>query len=261
MRATFAASLSVAAALLPFAAGHASAAVVITLNQVNGDAAPRTVTIYLDADKFRLTTDATDVIFRGDRDTVWVTRAKSKTYLELTPETMARTAAAMNDTMAAAREKLAALPEAQRKQIEAMMGAKGAALAATSPPPPTYEKAGDNRTVGAWSCTPYRVVAAAKASTEFCIAKLDDLGLSADDIKPFARFAAFAAKLRGAMAQWGGSSFSWDFDSMRKAVGFEGFPIESKTSFEGGKRVVVNTVQSIQHEDMPAGESRPPARL
>ena len=253
MRLTHAASLFAAVASSPFA-GAASAGVIITLSQVEGTAPPKPMTMYCDADKFRMDFDpqGVAVIFRGDLGKMWVLTAKTKTYLEITPETAARLASAASDAMALARQKLAALPEAQRKQIEALMASKTPALAATPPAPPTYEKAGDNRTVGEWTCAPYRIIAGDKLSGETCIAKIEDLGLTADDLKPLARYGAFAAKLRGAMAPAGGPLSTGSYDAMRKAIGFDGFPVESKLTIEGGARTLVNTLQSIRHDDLAA---------
>ena len=71
--------------------------------------------------------------------------------------------------------------------------------AASAPPQVAYEKAGDVRTVGAWSCAPYRVVLGGTASSEVCIAKLSDLGLSRDDLTGFASFGAAMAKMTAAV--------------------------------------------------------------
>ncbi|MFZ1963552.1 MAG: DUF4412 domain-containing protein [Roseiarcus sp.] len=40
---------------------------------------------------------------------------------------------------------------------------------------------------------------------------------------------------------------------MTKAIGFEGFPVQTTTTLGDGGRQIVVTLKSIQHEDPPAG--------
>jgi hypothetical protein len=187
----------------------------------NGAAAqPRTM--ILDANRLRMSTAAIDFVFRGDLNKVWVLRSKNHTYFELTPGGLGQMGARMDQAMAQMKEKLAAVPEAQRKQVEAMMASHLGLGAATAPPQVAYEKAGDSRTVGDWRCAPYQVVVGGKASSEVCIAKLSDLGLSRDDLTVFASFGAFMAKMTAAMGVLRSPMSSIDYDSMTKAIGFDG---------------------------------------
>jgi hypothetical protein len=157
------------------------------------------------------------------------------------------------------KQKLAGMPDAQRKQVEAMMGSHGlgeqkAAVAAEL----TYEKAGDPRKVGEWDCTPYRIVIGGKPTSDLCVAKLADVGLSRDDLKPFVSLGAFAAKLRGAMGGLGASMAALDLSSMTKALGFDGFPVETSSQYREGHRIVT-TLVSVEHQDAPAGAFDVPA--
>jgi hypothetical protein len=158
----------------------------------------------------------------------------------------------MDQAMAQMKEKLAAVPEAQRKQVEAMMASHLGLGAATAPPQVAYEKAGDSRTVGDWSCAPYQVVVGGKASSEVCIAKLSDLGLSRDDLTVFASFGAFMAKMTAAMGVLRSPMSSIDYDSMTKAIGFDGFPVQTTAKLGDGGRQIVVTLKSIQRQDAPA---------
>ena len=260
MRSQFAWSAGLAGALFVLGAGGAATAgTVIAMDEAVNDAAPQTRTMVLGADRLRISTAATDVIFRGDLSKVWVLRSKDHSYLELTPGGLGQIGARMDQAMAQMKEKLAAVPDAQRKQIEAMIASRMGPGAASTPPPVTYEKAGDSRTVGDWSCAPYRIVVGGKASSEVCIAKLSDLGLSRDDLSGFASFGAFAAKMTAAIGVMRSPMTSINFDSMTKAIGFDGFPVQTTTKFGDGSRQIVVTLKSIQHEDPPAGAFDLPA--
>jgi len=239
------------------AGGGATAATVMAFDEADNGAAAQPRTMILDTDRLRMSTAATDVVFRGDLNKVWVLRSKDHSYLELTPGALGQMSARMDQAMAQMKEKLAAVPEAQRKQIEAMMAAHGMGQAA--PPQISYEKAGDSRTVGQWSCAPYRIVLGGKASSEVCIAKLSDLGLSRDDLTGFASFGAFMAKITAAIGALRSPMATINFDSMTKAIGFDGFPVQTISKFGDGSRQIVVTLKSIQHEDPPAGAFDLPA--
>jgi hypothetical protein len=167
---------------------------------------------------------------------------------------MGQAAARMDKAMAQMKQKLASMPEAQRKQIEAMMAARGMGQGAPrTAPRVSYEKAGDSRRVGDWNCEPYRIVSNGKLSSEVCIARLSDLGLSRDDLKAFASFGAFMGQMSAAMGFLRTPMMTDDFDSMTKAIGFDGFPVQTSSTFGDGGRQVVATLKSIQHRDPPEG--------
>jgi hypothetical protein len=98
-----------------------------------------------------------------------------------------------------------------------------------------------------------------KASSEVCIAKLSDLGLSRDDLTGFASFGAFMAKMTAAVGALHSPMAALNFDSMTKAIGFDGFPVQSVSKFGDGGREIVVTLKSIQREDPPAGAFDLPA--
>ncbi|MGD0762572.1 MAG: DUF4412 domain-containing protein [Roseiarcus sp.] len=259
MRSQFLWSAGLAGALFVLGAGGAAtAATVIALDETVNAAAPTPRTMILDADRLRMSSAATDVIFRGDLNKVWILLAKNHSYLELTPGGVEQIGARVDQAMAQMKEKLAIVPDAQRKQIEAALAAH-MGQSASAPPQVAYEKAGEVRTVGAWSCAPYRIVLGGKASSEVCIAKLSDLGLSRDDLQGFASFGAAMAKMTAAVGALRSPIATLNFDSMTKAIGFEGFPVQTTTALGDGGRQIVVTLKSIQHEDPPAGAFDIPA--
>ena len=260
LRSQFAWNAGFLGALLAFSAGGgATAATVMAFDEADNGAAAQPRTMILDTDRLRMSTAATDVVFRGDLNKAWVLRSKDHTYLELTPGSLGQIGARMDQAMGQMKEKLAALPEAQRKQIEAMMAARMGQGAPAAPPQVAYEKAGDSRTVGDWSCGPFQIVVDGKASSEVCIAKLSELGLSRDDLTGFASFGAFMAKMTAATGVLRSPMTSINFDSMTKAIGFDGFPVQTTTKFGDGGRQIVVTLKSIQRQAPPAGAFDIPA--
>jgi len=253
MPSPFAWSAGFASALLALgASGAAVAATVMTFDEAANGAAAQPRTMILDTNRLRMSTATIDVIFRGDLNKVWILRSKDHNYLELSSAGLGQMAVRMDQAMAQVKEKLAAVPEAQRKQVEAMMASRLGLGAPSTPPQVAYEKAGDSRTVGEWNCAPYHVVVGGKASSDVCIAKLSDLGLGRDDLAGLASFGAFMAKMTPALGVLRSPMTSINFDSMTKAIGFDGFPVQTTAQFGDSGRQIVVTLKSIQRQDPPA---------
>src|SRR5471030_2630924 len=95
-------------------------------------------------------------------------------------------------------------------------------------------------------------------ASDFCIAKLSDLGLSRDDLKSFVGFGAFMSQMGGTGTQRSPMA-SLDFDAMKKQIGFDGFPVQTTFNAPDGRHDVATTMKSIQHQDPPAGTFEVPA--
>jgi hypothetical protein len=244
------------------------AATVITLSQ-SADGDTGTQTMIMDGDKLRITSDEGDMIYRGDQGKVFIVDTDSKSYMEMSPETMQAMKARMDQAMAHMKQQMASMPEAQRQQMEAMMAQRGMPLPGQPPAPPpqvTYQKSGAARTVGKWSCAPYTTLDNGKPQADLCLAKIEDVGLTQDDLKPLVGMSAFMSKQA---AQMGGQppAGEMDFDALKKAVGYAAFPVQTMQTIPsgpggpggpaGGK--VESTVQSVEHKDVPAGTFDLPA--
>ncbi len=234
--------------------GGAEAATVITMSQ-GGDATEgKTQTMYLESDRLRIETKDGGLIYRGDMNKAFVIDDKRHSYIEMSPESMQKLSARMNDAMAKMQERLAAMPEAQRKQFEAMMASRGMPGMDKAPAAPqiTYKKNGDAKKVGSWSCVPYTMIMNGDAESNMCIAKLSDIGLTRDDLKPFIGLSNLMGKSMSQMGRQNTSPMAGtDLDTMTKAIGFEGFPVQ--TTSTGGPGGYSMTVQSVDHKDAPAG--------
>jgi hypothetical protein len=241
------------------AGGSATAGTVITLDQtVNGTPGNQQI-IYLEPDHLRMSSPENDMIFRGDQNKVWIVRPQDRAYIELTPESMRQMKAQMDRVMADMRQRLAAMPPEQRKQMEATMAARGMGPDAPATPPQiTYEKAGEPKKIGDWTCTPFHVTMNAGPVSDFCLAKLSDLGLTRDDLKSFVGFGAFMSQMAGTGTQRSPMA-SLDFDAMKKQIGFEGFPVQTMFGTPDGRHSIATTMKSIQHQDPPAGTFDIPA--
>jgi hypothetical protein len=235
--------------------GGAEAATVITMSQSGDATSGKTQTMYLESDRLRIETKDGGMIYRGDMNKAFVIDDKRHSYIEMSPESMQKLSARMNDAMAKMQQRLAAMPEAQRKQMEAMMashGMPGMGKAPAGPPQITYKKTGDAKKVGNWSCVPYTMIMDGDVESNMCIAKLSDVGLTRDDLKPFIGLSNLMGKSMSQMGRQNTSPMAGtDLDTMTKAIGFEGFPVQ--TTSAGGPGGYSTTVQSVDHKDAPAG--------
>jgi hypothetical protein len=252
-------SLFLSGVMLLAGAGGATAGTVITLDQsVNGGPAIQQ-TIALTADKGKMTSPQNQTIFRGDQSKGWIVKPEDRAYIELTPEGMSQMKAQMDQRMAQMQQRMASMPPEQRRQAEAMLASRGMGPSAQSAPPQiTYEKAGDPKKVAGYLCTPYRVTMPGVPASEFCMASLSDLGLTRDDLQAFIGLGKFMRQMGGIGAQRSPMS-QFDFDSIRKQIGFDGFPVQTSLNAADVHYAVQTTLKSIKHEDPPAGTFDLPA--
>ena len=248
-----------ASGVLALMSGSALAGTVITLDQsINGQPA-RQQTIELTSDKVKMTTPDNQTIYRGDQNKVWIVRPEDKAYIEMTPESMGQMKSMMDKQMAMMQQRMASLPPEQRKQMEAMMAARGMGPSAPAAPPQvTYEKAGDPKKVGSYTCTPFKVKMQGIPESEFCMAPLSELGLTRDDMQAFIGLGKFMSQMGGTGAQRSPMS-QLDFDSIKQQIGFDGFPVETKLNAADVHYAVQTTLKSVKHEDPPAGTFDLPA--
>jgi len=251
--------LFLSGAMLALAAGGAMAGTVITLDQsVNGGPIMQQ-TIALAADRMKMTSPQNHTIYRGDQNKVWIVRPEDKAYVELTPESMAQMKAMMDQKMVQMQQRLASLPPEERKQMEAMLASRGMGPSAPSVPPPvTYEKAGDPKKIGAYTCTPFRVKMPGVPDSEFCMAPLSELGLTRGDMQAFIGFGKFMSQMGGIGTQRSPMS-RLDFDSIKKQIGFDGFPVQTSLNAPDVHYAVQTTLKSVEHDDPPAGTFDVPA--
>ncbi|HVA39066.1 MAG TPA: DUF4412 domain-containing protein [Candidatus Binataceae bacterium] len=241
--------------------GFAQAGVVITMQNGGTAAEPagKGETMYLDQNRLKVSTARGGMIFRDDLHKVWNVDEEHHSYHELNPDTMKQMQAEMEQARQQMEQRLHSMPPEQRARIEAMLAQQGLGdpSKAKPLPPVTYEKAGPDKTVGKWSCTPYRVKGAMLENEEFCIAPLKELGLTRDDLKPFIALGDFMKQMpMGGRAR---SDAAFNFDAQTKAIGFEGLPVQTMNYGDNGKIDYQTTITSVQRESIAAETFEIPA--
>ncbi len=234
-------------------AGGAHAEVQIsaeTFNAGKGETTPTTMSF--SADRLKMDLDKMAIIYRADTGTVFNVMKDQHKYFVLDPAAQQRMAAKMSEMQEQLRQRMASMPEAQRKQMEAAMGKVG--MPESKPAAAPYETTGKCKTVGAWSCQVFRKSLSNGMTIESCFAPLSAVGLTHDDL---AALKSLTERMQKTMPKFGDMN-SFSGDAQTKEIGFEGFPVETIMLADGAARTT-STVKSIQHVSLPADTFELPA--
>lgn len=94
------------------------------------------------------------IIFRGDRDTLYVLDDREKSYMELNQETIAAMTGAMSAMMKEMQERVQAMPPEQRQMMEQMMkGKMPEAAAKAEVDRHELKRNGEDKDIGGYPCT------------------------------------------------------------------------------------------------------------
>ena len=233
-------------------AGTAMAGVVITTQNGGGNGKPETNTMLIDTDRLKMANGDGGIIYRGDLQKVWMLHGEDHSYREMDPQSMKQMQSQIAAAMQRMQQQMASMPPEQRQRMQAMMAQRGIGAPGTAAQPPQikYEKTGPAKKVGQWSCTPYRVTMNGANDGEMCVAKLSDVGITADDIKALSGFGAFMSQMAPG-GNRGGQGNAFDVDGLSKAVGFEGIPVQTTHYSSDGAIDMQNTIVSVDHKSIP----------
>ena len=181
----------------------------------------------------------TIMIFRADRQVVWMIQPSEKSYHEMSQTEMDRMKAQM-DAM------LKNLPPDQRAMAEQMMKGR---TGASKPANISVKRLG-SETVGKYSATKYEVFSDGQRTTELWTAPLEQVSVQQAEYDTFLQFGRFMEKLSQAMAAAAGSS-----DVMtRYAETVEGFPVKAVNYTAAGKPVGEHQV--VRAERQAVGDDK-----
>ena len=146
------ACLTVVAVWLAGWSATAGARVETEQREPGSEAALGRTVYYLDAGRLRLEAKSEEgedvvIIFRADRSLAWLIDQREGTYVELTPEKIAKLREQLEAQRQQMEKELAKLPAEQRQAIEQMMGGPAAAGGVS------YRAAGHDEKVDSFLCT------------------------------------------------------------------------------------------------------------
>ncbi|NJK92196.1 MAG: hypothetical protein HC904_10415 [Blastochloris sp.] len=131
-----------------------SASLVIESSEQEGSDAPKTSRMILDSKGLRVENGDEILLFRPDKDLLWILQPKTKTYHQLSETELTQ----MADSLKQMQSQLDQLPPEQRAQLEILLNHQlpnSSTLPRTTPPQVTYEKLASGVKLGSWTCDHY----------------------------------------------------------------------------------------------------------
>jgi hypothetical protein len=177
------------------------------------------------------------MIFRLDKELIWMLNPDEKTYSEMTFADMEKMANKGAEQMAAMKEQMKNMPEEQRKAMEKMMGGGDQEV--------TVKNTGETKTVNGRKCKKYIVF---RGEEEFMTLWVSD------EVKEFESlmgdWKSFSERMASLTAR-----FAKGMSDVYKKI--NGFPMETKISMMG--QTVTTTVTKIEKRSTPSSEFEVPS--
>lgn len=202
---------------------------------------------------------ASALIFDGEAKKLMAITTDDKTYMELTEADVQALGGQMATMRAAMEAQLAGMPPEQRKQVEAMMAARGGGMPGAGAGPAkkraerTYKSVGQKKTVRGFPCEMYKVLVDGKAIEESCFADWSRAGVGPEDFKGLEKLKEFVSSLT---SQFGGTVQDDSFVDFTRAPGF---PVARAGLGENGSVEWTEELVSAKRQSVPADKfSVPP---
>ena len=251
-------TLSVAALVVLGSASLGTAGVVMkfTAHGTGDDAKPMSGSMEMQGDSVRVDNEGTTMIFRGDKQVVWVIPAGSDSYMEMTKDSMKQAAAGMDAAMAAMKDQLANMPPEQRAMVEKMMAQRAQPAAAPAPVSETLKPTGKTETIAGHATTAYDSYQGAERVRESWVADWKVFDLTAADMRPLEEMADFMSALAPGMAKRMDTGFAAHY-SGKDAL--PGVPLRVVAFSKTGDWT--HEITSLQRQDVAAARFEVPAGL
>ncbi len=240
MRVSFKRALLGVAAVWLLGGSAAAGVRVETEQREPGSEAALGRTVYLlDAGRLRLEAKSEEgedvvIIFRGDRSLAWLIDQREGTYVELTPDKIAKLRDQIETQRQQMEKELAKLPPEQRQAVEQMMGGAGA--------PVSYRAAGHDEKVASFVCTRYEVLQGDERTAEIWAAPLDQLHIQPEEFKTLTDLGRLLEPLgeQGPVGQ------------IKQMSSMEGFPVRS-VSYAAGQAIAEQRVVKAERKTFEPG--------
>jgi hypothetical protein len=247
--------------LVAFCITSAGAGVVITTMETSFDE-PRdsgTSISYIDEKGMRAESrsggEKNTVIFRSDKEVLWVINEADKSYTEMTRNDIRKIKGQMDEAMRMMQEQMKNLPPEQRAMMENMM--KGKAMP-VQPEKTVFKKVASGVMVNTWKCDKYEGYRGGQLTEEVCTTSWEDLGIEQKDFRIMQSMGEFMSEL----APDASSYFNVGSDEWEKEQGYPGVPVRT-ISYSMGEKIFQTDIKGIKRQkidsslfELPKGLSR-----
>ena len=197
--------------------------------------------ILLDADRMRIDTDNTTVMFltKGGNRIVMLEKGRNE-YREMTEADIQQLSQQLNGAMAQMQEALKNVPPAQRAQMEAMMKGRMGGAAAAAPAAITYTAKG-SATVNGFKCTNYEGTREGQKISEICAAQPSDIKIAPSDFQVLEKLREMVSGMLGSLPNM---ATNGNILGTVTEKSINGFPVQG-TSFKDGKATSREELKSV----------------
>ena len=202
-----------------------------------------------------------EVIFRGDRQEMWILDHDGKRVMVLDKDGLVAMTQQISAAMKQLEAAMANVPEAQREAMEKMMKQQlGGALGDDAPPRKVTSKG--RAEFGGRGCELLHVTRGDEKVAEVCTVPFGDVKGGADVARAFEGMTGFAQSLVEAvesspMGSQLGALTMEDANPFALGTEYEGFPIMSR-QFDDGELESESVLESMTSKSFPAGTFEPP---
>lgn len=256
----FTPALMLLAAVLVAAPAWADSEIVLEVRSLTGESPASRSTIQLSSDSLRarqVDQSTDEIIFRSDRDLVWLISTSKKEYVAMTPQDLEALGQVMSAAMKQAEAAMAAMPPEQQEMMKKMMGGQlppgMGEPAKVSGPKPVWKKVASDVKVGDWTCDHYQSVAGTEIVRELWAAPLSSVQVDPASWNVMQKlgdfFKVLAEKIPMNPNQKQLDPSTWDVPPEIKTTSFPVKVVE----YHDGKPAIETTFVEIKKTTFPAG--------
>ena len=180
------------------------------------------------------------VIFRSDKEVLWVINTADNSYTEMTKQDIKKIKGRMDEAMSMMQEQMKKMPPEQRAMMEQMMKGKAMPMPA-QPEKEVYKKVASGVMAGKWKCDKYEGYRNGQLTEEVWTTSWKSLGIEQKDFRVMQSMGEFMSELSPDAA----SKFNVGSDEWEENQGYPGVPVR-KISYSMGKKVSQNEIQEVK---------------
>jgi hypothetical protein len=236
-----------------FLAGYSlTAGVYIKTVDIHGDEQKENSSeLFIGPDRIRVQLDKTEeysvIIFRHDKQVMWMINEQKKTYTEMTKEDVENLKKQMDNAQAMMAEQLKNVPEEQRKMMEEMMKNQMQQMQSANKMKIEYKPAGQEK-IDKWKCTKYEGYTNDTKNSDIWAASWKEIGYSANDFQGLKYMGEFFEVL------------SEQADEFYNFETFNGIPVQIY-EYDNGKVSTKTNIKEISTRNFDASLFNLPAGL
>lgn len=193
--------------------------------------------------------DDSHLIYRGDKQTIWIIKDSDKSYMEMTKASIDAMGQKLDGAMAQMKAELEKLPPDQRKMMEAQM--KSMPGMSDEKPQRVAKKTGETKTINGFPCVKYTVKVGDQLNSEVWATPMNKFGLSKADMQVLMDMAKLFESITSRFKSPGAGVMNPD--------GIDGVPVLTTTFDDEGKPTGVMEFQSVAQGAMDAARFEVPA--